>query len=270
MKMDYDWDIIKKFSGNDQDCFTFQDVVAEFPKSDKFFLSKVLSSMLEKGMLIKLNRNVYHLVPSNEEADTYIPDWHLVAKYLMKGKKYYIGYYSAMQIHGLITQPGLKEIIVTDRQVIPSTRKIRNIEFQFVTQSKDKFFGFKNFWISQNEKVMASDLEKTIVDAVSKPHLCGGMVEIGKAIYESRSKVKLETLISYFERYNSQVAVKRYLFICDLINVEWTIHHERLFQTIGNTFSLFDTTGPDQGKKNSKFRLKINIDTDTVKKSIFT
>lgn len=108
MKTDYDWQIIKNFSGKDQDCFTFRDVVSEFPETDKFFLSKVLSAMLEKGMLIKLNRNVYHIVPSSEDAQTYIPDWHLFAKYLMKGRKYYIGYYSAFQIHGLITQPSLK------------------------------------------------------------------------------------------------------------------------------------------------------------------
>ena len=270
MKSKFDWDIIKKFSGNDQDCFTFQDVVAEYPESDKIYLSKVLSAMLGKGMLIKLIRNVYHIVPSSEVANTYIPDWHLVAKYLMKDREYYIGYYSAMQIHGLITQPSLKEIVVTNRQVIPSTRKIREVEFQFVTNKASRFFGFKNTWINQHEKVMVSDLEKTIVDAVTKPHLCGGMIEIGKAIYETRGKINLETLMSYLHQNESQVAMKRYLFICDLINIEWTIHHERMLQKTGSTFSLFDTSGPDQGKKNSRFRLKINIDTDTIKKSIFT
>jgi predicted transcriptional regulator of viral defense system len=98
----------------------------------------------------------------------------------------------------------------------------------------------------------------------------GGMVEIGKTIYETRAKVNIETMVSYFNKNKSQVAIKRYLFICDLVNIEWTIHHERLLKEIGSTFSLFDTTGPDQGKKNSKFRLKINIDTATIKKAIFT
>ena len=270
MRSEFSWDIIKKFSGNGQDCFTFQDIVVEYPDTDRIYLSKVLSGMMEKGMLIRLSRNIYHIVPSSEDSSSYIPDWHLVAKCLMKGKDYYIGYYSAMQIHGLITQPSLKEIIVTNRQVIPSTKKIKDVEFQFVTHTDARFFGYKNSWINQHEKVMVSDLEKTIVDAVTKPHLCGGMIEIGRAIYETRGKVKLETLESYFKKNKSQVAVKRYLIICDLIHIEWTIHHERLLQTIGSTFSLFDTTGPDQGKKNSKFRLKINIDLDTIKKSIFT
>lgn len=270
MRREFSWDIIKKFSGNDQDCFTFQDIVVEYPDTDRIYLSKVLSGMMGKGMLIKLSRNIYHIVPSSEDSSSYIPDWHLVAKYLMKGKDYYIGYYSAMQIHGLITQPSLKEFIVTKRQVIPSSRKIKDIEFQFVTQKASKFFGIKNTWINQHEKVMVSDLEKTIVDAVSKPHLSGGMIEIGKAVYETRGKVNLDKLKSYLTQNESQVAIKRYLYLCDLLNVKWTAHHESLVQKIGSSFSLLDTTGPDQGRKKSKFRLKINIDPESIRNSIFT
>jgi predicted transcriptional regulator of viral defense system len=96
------------------------------------------------------------------------------------------------------------------------------------------------------------------------------MVEVGKAIYETRGKIKLDTLISYLIQNASHVAIKRYLFICDLIGIDWTAHHESMLQKIGSSFSLFDTTGPDQGRKNSKFGLKINIDTETIKNSIFT
>ena len=270
MRSEFSWDIIRRFSGNDQDCFNFQDIIEEYPDTDKIYLSKVLSGMVDKGMLIKLSRNLYHIVPSSEDSSSYIPDWHLVARYLMKGKDYYIGYYSAMQIHGLTTQPSLKEFIATNRQVIPSSRKIKDVEFQFVTLKSSRFFGFKSTWINQHEKVIVSDLEKTIVDAVSKPKLCGGMIEIGKAIYETRDKVNLDKLISYLIQYESQVAIKRYLYLCGLLSLEWTAHHESLLRKIGSSFSLLDTTGPNQGRKNSKFRLKINVDPDTIKKSIFT
>jgi predicted transcriptional regulator of viral defense system len=40
-------------------------------------------------------------------------------------------------------------------------------------------------WVTNQGQAMVSDLEKTIVDAVSKPNLCGGIIEIGKAIYLS-------------------------------------------------------------------------------------
>ncbi|NHZ85624.1 MAG: transcriptional regulator [Planctomycetia bacterium] len=270
MRSALSWNIIKKFSGNDQDCFSYQDVVKKYPSTDKIYLAKVLSGMVDKGMLIKLSRGLYHIVPTSADADNYIPDWHLVAKYIMKDREYYIGYYSAMQVHGLITQPSLKEIIVTNYQVAVSSRNIQGVKFQFVTHTSKRFFGYKNIWINQHNKVMVSDLEKTIVDAVTRPNLCGGMVEIGKLIYETRDKVSLDKLFNYFIQNESQAAIKRYLFICDLVNVNWTSYHEGILQKMGVSYSLLDTSAPDQGRKNSRFGLKINVDTDTIKNSVYT
>jgi len=270
MKSKLSWDIIKRFSGIDQDCFSYQDVLNEYPNTHKVQLSKILSGMVKQGMLIKLNRNLYHIVPANMAADTYIPDWHLVAKYLMKGKDYYIGYYSAMQIHGLITQPGLKEIIVANLQIKPSVKKVRGIEFQFVYHTINRFFGYENTWINQQEKVMVSDLEKTIVDAVSRPHLCMGIIEIGKAIYETRDKIDHQRLFDYLKRNKIQAAKKRFLYLSNLFELEWTKYHKEMLKTIGSGFPLLDTTGPDQGKKNSKFGLKINVDSETIRNAIYT
>ena len=44
--------------------------------------------------------------------------------------------------------------------------------------------------------------------------------------------------------------------------MEWTSYHESLLQNTGTSYPLLDTSGPDQGKKESRFGLKINIDTD--------
>ncbi len=270
MKNNLSWEVLKRFSGEDQEFFTYQDVLDEFPNTDKIYLSKILSLMVKKGMLIKLNRNLYHIVPTSADAKNYIPDWHIVAKHLMAGRKYYIGYYSAMQIHNLITQPSFKEIIVTESRLSTSTKIIQSIEFQFVFNVPKRFFGYKNTWINDNEKVMVSDLEKTIVDAVTKPHLCGGMVEVGKAIYETRAKIDFEKLSKYLTQNESHAATKRYLFICDLLGMKWTSFHESMLQNSGNSYSVLDTSAADDGKKNSRFGLKINIDTDTIKNAIYS
>ena len=117
---------------------------------------------------------------------------------------------------------------------------------------------------------MVSDLEKTLVDAVTRPHFCGGIIEVGKAIYETREKANLERIIQYLSQNGSKAAIKRFLFICDLVQVNWTSYHERMLQKIGSSFSLLDTSSPDQGRKDSRFGLKINMDTGTIKNSIFT
>jgi hypothetical protein len=43
-------------------------------------------------------------------------DWHLIADITAGDVDHYIGYYSAMQVHGLITQPSLTEQFVVSQQ----------------------------------------------------------------------------------------------------------------------------------------------------------
>lgn len=270
MKNDFNWEILKHFSGKDHECFSYDELTKVYPEKDKAYLSKVLSSMIKKGMLVKLKHGLYHIVPTNSDHENFIPDWHLVAKYLMQDKEYYIGYYSAMQIHNLITQPSLTEIIVTKEQWQKSKLNIQNVDFKFVKHTETRFFGFKNTWINDHDKVKVSDLEKTLVDALTWPHLCSGMIEVGKAIYESRDKISLDKLIDYLTRNGSKSAIKRYLFVYDLFGLDWTSYHESLLLKPNNSYSLLDTSGPDEGVCNYKFGLKINVDTDTIKNAIYS
>jgi predicted transcriptional regulator of viral defense system len=270
MEDELKWNILTGFASNDQHCFTYQEAKVKFPKYDKFYLNRTLSSMVDSGLLLKLKKGMYYIIPDYVNAKEYMPDWHLIAKYLMKGKEYYIGYYSAMQIHSLITQPSMREIIVTNKQEKPSSIFIKEIEYKFVTHQENKFFGYKNIWINKQVRASVSDLEKTIVDACSKPHLCGGMIEVGKAIAESNNKIDFQKLMNYFAQNGSHAAVKRYLFIINLIGLEWTAYHESMLQNAGNSFALLDTSADDEGTKNARFKLKINVDIDTIKNSLHT
>ena len=87
-----------------------------------------------------------------------------------------------MQIHGLITQPALKEQIVVNKQPKPSSLLIKGIPFQFIYHNEKHFFGNKKTWVDSFNKVQCSDLEKTFIDALFKPKYAGGITEIAKAI----------------------------------------------------------------------------------------
>src|SRR3990172_732116 len=173
---------------------------------------------------------------------------------MMKGKNYYVGYYSAMQIHNIITQPSLTEIIVTDIQVKPAKLEIQGVRFQFVYHNKQRFFGS----------------EKTIVDSLINPHYSGGIVEIAKAVYETRNKISKDKLFTYFTKAGSKVAARRYVFMCDLLEINDS-HHESLLQNnlTGSILSL-DTSLPDEGKIDTKYGLRINRDVQTIKESVYT
>ncbi|MBT6174689.1 MAG: hypothetical protein HOH96_03940 [Flavobacteriales bacterium] len=296
MKKDISWQILKGFAVEDKTSFTYQDVLEKFPSSSNTSLSNVLNRMIAKGTITKLGRGHYLIVPTMYDAETYLPNWHVVAKMLMEGKKYYIGYYSAMQIHGLITQPSLEEIIVIEDRTSTPVKLIQGVKFTFVTQMTERFFGVEKSWLNDFDRVAVSDLEKTIVDACTKPHLCGGIVEVARAIFDTKDKIDLQQLLRYFVTNNSNAAIKRYLFLCYVVEVEWTAYHQGMINkqleitvtlenmkefernttplsdehSLGNAFPLLDTTALDEGKKDSGFGLKMNVDIETIKNGIYT
>ncbi len=82
--------------------FTFQDVARVFPEKNRVHLARILAEMVDKkDMLCKKARDNYNIVPFNADPETYVPNGHQVAKYIMQNKEYYIGYASSMKIHGL-------------------------------------------------------------------------------------------------------------------------------------------------------------------------
>ena len=143
----------------------------------------------------------------------------LLAEYLVSGADHYIGYYSALQIHNLITQPSLKEQIVVSKQIRPSEIKIKNVPFQFIYHNEKHFFGAKKIWIDSFNKVSCSDLEKTFIDCLFKPDYAGGIVEIARAIYASRDKIKFDKLLDYAIKFDSQAVVKRLGFLLEMLGI---------------------------------------------------
>lgn len=264
------WEIFKKFSAENKSFFSYSEVCAEYPDKDRSYLSKVLAAMVRAGMLLKIHRNVYLLVPLNADHKTYSPDSRLIAKSIMSGREYYIAYSSAMHILGLTDQPGSKMVIVSNQQIQPAIKVIAGKEIQFVCHALCRFFGYREMWVANREQAMVSDLEKTIVDAASKPQLCGGITAVGNAIYQSKERVELEKLFYYFVRNGSHAAKKRYLFLSNLLGMGWSSEHERLLNHSGASISLLDPSVPDQGSKNSRFGLKINVEENRLIDSIKT
>ena len=97
--------------------FRFQDVVKEFSEKHRVYLAMILADMVDKGMLCKVTRNIYHIIPFNTDPETYVPDRNQVVKYLMQNKEYYIAYASALKIHGLTLQSAVKESAVKESEL---------------------------------------------------------------------------------------------------------------------------------------------------------
>jgi predicted transcriptional regulator of viral defense system len=262
-------EILTFFNEQDRHCFDYELAKKALPNSNDSALRELLSDMTRRGLLMRVKRGLYYVIPYEQDAETFMPDWHLLAEYLVQDARYYIGYYSALQVHNLITQPSLKEQIVVSRQVRPSTIKVKEVSFQFIYHNEKHFFGTKKIWVDNFNKVVCSDLEKTIIDCLFKPDYSGGIVEIARAIYVSRGKIKFNVLLEYAIKFNSQAVVKRLGFILELLKIETNII-ENLQKLKTNSVVLLDTELPKSGKIKTKWSVQQNIETETIKTAIYT
>ena len=256
---------------NERDIKYFNYKIAKeaLPEAKDSTLRELLRDMTRRGLLMRIKRGIYHVIPYEEDSETYIPDWHVLTKYLVGNIEAYIGYYSALQVHNLITQPSLKEQIVVSKQIHPSTLEIKRIQFQFIYHNKKHFFGMEKIWIDDYNKVNCSDLEKTFIDCLFKPDYAGGIVEIARSLYISRDKINFKKLFEYIIKFDSQAVIKRLGFLLDILEIKTDIIDE-LKKIKTKSVVLLDTELPNTGKISSKWSIKQNIDSETIKSAIYT
>jgi predicted transcriptional regulator of viral defense system len=198
-----------------------------------------------------------------------MPDWHLLAQFLVGDAEYYIGYFSALQIHSLTTQPNLKEQIVVNKQIKPSTLVVKEIPFQFVYHNEKHFFGNKKTWIDSYNRVKCSDLEKTIIDCLFKPDYAGGITEIAKAIYKTKDKIDYLKLLEYAKCFDSQAVIKRLGFLFELLEIRNAAIDE-LQKLRTNFFVHLEPSYPKEGKTNYRWAIRQNIDTESIISPIYS
>lgn len=263
------YEILSYFNEQNTYCFDYSLAYKALPGSKAGAIRELLSDMTRRGLLMRLKDGLYHIIPFEKNPESYMPDWHLIAEYLVKEDNHYIGYYSALQIHNLITQPSLREQIVVSRQIRPSEIKIKEIPFQFIYYNERHFFGSKKIWIDSYNQVTCSDLEKTFIDCLFKPDYAGGIVEISRALFESKHKINYSTLLEYAKKFNSQAVIKRLGFLLEVLEIRTEIIEElQLLKT--DSYVPLDTELPKIGKRLSRWGIQQNLDIETIKSAILT
>ncbi|MDD4411864.1 MAG: transcriptional regulator [Bacilli bacterium] len=261
--------LLNYFNKRDISCFRYDEAYKALPDVKQGTVKQLLSDMTDRGLLMRLKTGVYYIIPYEADSSSFMPDWHLIAPFIVNDAEYYIGYYSALQIHNLITQPSLKEQIVVSKQITPSVLMIKDIPFQFIYHNKDHFFGYKKTWIDSFNKVNCSDLEKTIVDCLYRPDYGGGITEIAKAIYQTKDKLNFETLEKYVLKFKSPAVIKRLGFLLETLNIENDII-DTLQKHKKSSYVLLDPQLPAEGNYLDRWKIQVNIDIETIKSAIYT
>lgn len=107
------------------------------------------------------------------------------------------------------------------------------------------------------------------MDCLFKPDYAGGIVEIAKAIYQTKDKIKYNTLLDYVVRFKSQAVLKRLGFLLETLNIETNII-EKLQDFRKASYVVLDTELPATGKLISRWQIQLNMDVETIKSAIYS
>ncbi len=216
----------------------------------------VLLSRLEKrGWIERIERGKYMIIPLGGEKGEYTVDEYIVASIL--AQPYCIGYWSALNYHGFSEQIPTTVFIQTTARKKQRKKKIFGVDYRMIRLKKEKFFGIETFW-SGDEQVNITDKEKTLVDCLDKPKYCGGVIEVAKGVRSQDFDEK--KIRGYIQKIGNTGVLRRFGYLCDLYGLDLDLP-----SIDAKNYLKLDPSLSDKGYRNSRWRLKINIDEDELK-----
>ncbi len=204
---------------------------------------RVLSRMVAKGHLVRLERGKYINARSARELDVYEVAPHLV-------EPSYLSLWTGLHLYGLTTQvPRTVFVIVT------SPRKgldVLGSPIRFVSVRRRLFFGY----VSHGGRVVA-EIEKLLLDCLVFPQYCGGWEEVFCSFENAR--LDPDRVVDYALMTGSPTLCSRLGYTLERLGVEFDA--DRLRQAAYHGHVTLDPTRPSSKRKSSsRWNLEINVE----------
>lgn len=225
--------------------------------------------LVDRGVAARLKPGLYVLVPFELGRERrYTGNPLIVAREIMHGQDYYLSHATAMEIHGMTTQPQLMIMVTTPVPRRPLTAL--GVEFRFVRCRRRHLFGLTEHWVTKQEKVRVSDVERTIIDGLKQPEHCGGLTEVAKGLWMRREAMNVSRLVQYARRIGVGAVVRRLGFLLETYEMAAAPDLDRLRKGLTATYVRLDPVLPAEGKRLRRWRLQLNVDPEELRAVVRT
>lgn len=225
--------------------------------------------LVDRGVAARLKPGLFVLVPFELGRERqYMGSPLVVAREIMNGTDYYLSHGTAMEIHGMMTQPQLVITVSTPKPRRSLTAL--GVQFRFIRCQRRHLFGLTEHWATKQEKVRVSDPERTIIDGLKQPEYCGGVTEVAKGLWMRRQDLKVQTLVGYAKRIRVGAVVRRLGFLLETYELAEAPELERLRSGLTETYVRLDPVLPAEGKRLRRWRLQLNVGPDELRAVVRT
>ncbi len=229
------------------------------------YTANILSRLVRKGWLRRLERGVYMLLPLAAGPERVWSESGLtIAARLVQPAA--VAYWSAMHYWQMTEQ-------IPRTVFVQSTRRKRALEvagihFQFVTVREARFFGVVQHTVG-GKPMCVTDREKTLLDAAARPDLSGGILQLVQALQAARTDINWDQLDEYLTRWGGGVVVKRLGYLIETLALPLPGRETRLKRWQGmltQGISLLEPGAGKQGATVTRWRTQVNVDLGAIKR----
>jgi len=245
--------LLRSLASSSRDLFSIGQAQQELG-ADAPYAANILYRLAAKGWLQRIERGKYRLIPleAGPEAQWAEHEFRIAAALVAP---YYLAYATALAHYGY-TERALNPIwIATTRAREPLI--LDGITYRFVGLNARKFFGYTHIQVMETLIALA-EREKALADGFDHPEYCGGVIEAAKGLWYGRDEIDLERLVAYGRRLANRSALKRLGFWLDQLGIADLGIRTQLAPGDRN-YPLLDPSGPRQGRKDTRWRLIVNI-----------
>ena len=234
---------------------------------NRYSTGDFLSDLVKRGILARIKAGVYLLLQMGNE-NTQLGNWPVIARELAGKDPYFISHYSAMRIHGMTTH-ALRDVFITTIKR-KKEKKLGDITYHFICSKKEHFWGETAHWATRQEQVLVSDPERTILDGLDRPDLCGGVMDVVRGIWTAQKNLDLAKLKRYAGHFRTKAALKRLGCILETLNIatHWLPALSGLI-TDAKGYVLLDPQGSPKGKLINRWGIRINLDLEELKAGVW-
>lgn len=245
--------LLSKLSEEGREIFTAKDVAKVLRKSYTES-RRIISNLKAKRWIEKIEAGKYLIIPlSAGVKPKYTEHEFIIGSKLVE--PYYIAYWNALNYYHLTEQIPFSVFIATTKR--KSNRKILDVNYNFVTLSKKKFFGYTSVNIA-GKNIFISGKEKTIADCLDHPEYCGDITEAAKAL--KSEDISFRKIVDYAIRMENATIIKRLGYLSETLSIKLDEKlKKKMLENISKGYSVLDTSIKSRkGKYNEKWKLLIN------------
>lgn len=229
------------------------------------YLRQALHHLTKTGWIVRLRKGLYAL-SSSVTGGAPLHEFEIAAALVEPAA---ISHWTAMHYHGLTEQPPRKIFILTTTEAAPpqdrsdgNKRKAGNryiiagVPYQFIQVKPQRFFGVQKIWVGET-RVNITNMERTLLDCLSKPRYCGDFSEVLGAFKTATGILKLERIADYALRLDAATA-KRLGWILESLDIN-AQSLEPLLTMPSKGYRKLDPSGPDKGPYNKRWLIQENL-----------